>query len=97
LQQQLQAQPQGEETMTEIRDVYSRITGKIIADKAWNADHAAGRITLTKGYACPLWLTSHGRLNAPRWRRNLAAHSKHPDRSIALTDDVCPRRRGRDG
>jgi len=40
--------------MTEIRDVYSRITGKIIADleqgirpwhKPWNADHAAGRIT----------------------------------------------------
>jgi antirestriction protein ArdC len=37
--------------MTEIRDVYSRITGKIIADleqgirpwhKPWNADHAAG-------------------------------------------------------
>jgi hypothetical protein len=40
--------------MTEIRDVYSRITGKIIADleqgirpwhKSWSADHAAGRIT----------------------------------------------------
>jgi antirestriction protein ArdC len=40
--------------MTEIRDVYSRITGKIIADleqgirpwhRPWNADHAAGRIT----------------------------------------------------
>jgi antirestriction protein ArdC len=74
--------------MTEIRDVYSRVTGKIIADleqgirpwhKPWNADHAAGRITrplrhngipykginvvmlwsaaMTKGYACPLWLT----------------------------------------
>ena len=74
--------------MTEIRDVYSRITGKIIADleqgvrpwlKPWNAEHAAGRITrplrwngtpyrginvvmlwsapVTKGYACPLWLT----------------------------------------
>ena len=37
-----------------IRDVYSRITGKIIADleqgvrpwmKPWNAEHAAGRIT----------------------------------------------------
>jgi len=71
-----------------IRDVYSRITGKIIADleqsvrpwmKPWNADHAAGRITrplchngipykginvvmlwsasVTKGYACPIWLT----------------------------------------
>jgi antirestriction protein ArdC len=74
--------------MSEIRDVYSRITGKIIADleqgirpwhRPWNADHAAGRITrplrhngipykginvvmlwsaaVTKGYACPLWLT----------------------------------------
>jgi len=74
--------------MTEIRDVYSRITGKIIADleqgirpwhKPWSADHAAGKITrplrhngipykginvvmlwsaaVTKGYACPLWLT----------------------------------------
>ena len=74
--------------MTEIRDVYSRITGKIIADleqdirpwhRPWSADHAAGRITrplrhngipynginvvmlwsaaVTKGYACPLWLT----------------------------------------
>jgi antirestriction protein ArdC len=40
--------------MTEIRDVYSRITGKIIADleqgvrpwhRPWNAEHAAGRIT----------------------------------------------------
>jgi len=39
--------------MTEIRDVYSRITGKIIADleqgirpwhRPWNADHATGRI-----------------------------------------------------
>ena len=74
--------------MTEVRDVYSRITAKIIADleqgvrpwfKPWNADHAAGKITrplrhngipykginvlmlwgasVTKGYACPLWLT----------------------------------------
>jgi len=74
--------------MTEIKDVYSRITGKIIADleqgvrpwlKPWNAEHAAGRITrplrhngvpykginvvmlwsasVTKGYACPIWLT----------------------------------------
>jgi antirestriction protein ArdC len=74
--------------MSEIRDVYSRITGKIIADleqgirpwhRPWSADHAAGRITrplrhngipynginvvmlwsaaVTKGYACPLWLT----------------------------------------
>jgi antirestriction protein ArdC len=74
--------------MTEIRDVYSRITGKIIADleqgirpwhRPWSADHAAGKITrplrhngipykginvvmlwsaaVTKGYACPLWLT----------------------------------------
>jgi antirestriction protein ArdC len=70
------------------KDVYSRITDKIIADleqgvrpwmKPWNADHAAGRIVrplrhngipykginvvmlwsaaVTKGYACPLWLT----------------------------------------
>jgi antirestriction protein ArdC len=40
--------------MSEIRDVYSRITGKIIADleqgirpwhRPWNAEHAAGRIT----------------------------------------------------
>jgi antirestriction protein ArdC len=40
--------------MTEIRDVYSRITNKIVADleqgvrpwmKPWNAEHAAGRIT----------------------------------------------------
>jgi len=40
--------------MSEIRDVYSRITNRIIADleqgvrpwmKPWNADHAAGRIT----------------------------------------------------
>ena len=39
---------------TDRSDVYSRITGKIIADleqgvrpwmKPWNADHAAGRIT----------------------------------------------------
>jgi antirestriction protein ArdC len=74
--------------MTEFRDVYSRITNKIIADleegvrpwmQPWSADHAAGRITrplrhngipynginvvmlwsasVTKGYACPLWLT----------------------------------------
>ena len=74
--------------MSEIRDVYSRITNRIIADleqgvrpwmKPWNAEHAAGRITrplrhngipykginvvmlwsasVTKGYACPLWLT----------------------------------------
>lgn len=74
--------------MSEFRDVYSKITGKIIADlengvrpwmKPWAADHAAGRITrplrsngipykginvlmlwsasVTKGYACPLWLT----------------------------------------
>jgi hypothetical protein len=34
----------------------------------------------------PRW---HGQLTAPRWRRNLAAHSKHPDRTgIALTDDA---------
>jgi antirestriction protein ArdC len=74
--------------MAPIRDVYSRITDKIIADleqgvrpwlMPWNADHAAGRITrplrhngvpykginvvmlwsaaVSKGYACPLWLT----------------------------------------
>ena len=74
--------------MSESRDVYSRITNKIIADlehgvrpwmKPWSAEHAAGRITrplrhngipykginvvmlwsasVTKGYACPLWLT----------------------------------------
>jgi antirestriction protein ArdC len=74
--------------MTEIRDVYSRITAKIVAaleegirpwHQPWNAEHAAGRITrplrhngvpykginvvmlwsaaVTKGYACPLWLT----------------------------------------
>jgi antirestriction protein ArdC len=74
--------------MTEIRDVYSRITAKIIADleqgvrpwlKPWSAEHAAGKITrplrhngipyrginvvmlwsasVTKGYACPFWLT----------------------------------------
>jgi antirestriction protein ArdC len=74
--------------MSEFRDVYSRITNKIIADleqgvrpwmKPWSAEHAAGRITrplrhngipykeinvimlwsasVTKGYACPLWLT----------------------------------------
>jgi antirestriction protein ArdC len=74
--------------MSEFRDVYSRITNRIIADleqgvrpwmKPWSADHAAGRITrplrhngipykginvimlwsasVTKGYACPLWLT----------------------------------------
>lgn len=43
--------------MTErIRDVYSRITSKIIADleqgvrpwmKSWNAEHAAGRVART--------------------------------------------------
>jgi antirestriction protein ArdC len=74
--------------MTEVRDVYSRITGKIITDleqgvrpwlKPWNAENAAGRIgrplrhngvpykginvvmlwsaSVTKGYACPIWLT----------------------------------------
>jgi antirestriction protein ArdC len=74
--------------MSEFRDVYSRITNKIVADleqgvrpwmKPWSAEHAAGRITrplrhngipykginvimlwsasVTKGYACPLWLT----------------------------------------
>jgi len=74
--------------MSEFRDVYSRVTNRIIADleqgvrpwmKPWNAEHAAGRITrplrhngipykginvvmlwsasVTKGYACPLWLT----------------------------------------
>jgi antirestriction protein ArdC len=74
--------------MSEFRDVYSRITNKIIADleqgvrpwmRPWNAEHAAGRITrplrhngipykginvvmlwsasVTKGYACPIWLT----------------------------------------
>src|ERR1700689_1215280 len=46
--------PKGEREMSEIRDVYSRITDKIIADleqgvrpwmKPWNAEHAAGRIT----------------------------------------------------
>jgi antirestriction protein ArdC len=46
--------PQGDQTMTEFRDVYSRITNKIIADleqgvrpwmQRWLADHAAGRIT----------------------------------------------------
>jgi N-terminal domain of anti-restriction factor ArdC len=92
LQQQLQPENKktrkGKTAMTEIRDVYSRITGKIIADleqgirpwhRPWNADHATGRITrplrhngipykginvvmlwsaaVTKGYACPLWLT----------------------------------------
>ena len=40
--------------MSEFRDVYSRITGKIVADleqgvrpwlRPWNADHLAGRIT----------------------------------------------------
>ena len=44
----------GDQDMSEFRDVYSRITNKIIADleqgvrpwmKPWNADHAAGRIT----------------------------------------------------
>jgi hypothetical protein len=80
--------PQGDQTMTEFRDVYSRSTNKIIADleqdvwpwmQPWSADHAAGRITrpmrhngipynginvvmlwsasVTKGYACPLWLS----------------------------------------
>lgn len=74
--------------MSEFRDVYSRITNKIIADleqgarpwhRPWNADHLAGKITrplrhngipyqginvvvlwctsVTKGYACPFWLT----------------------------------------
>ena len=74
--------------MSEFRDVYGRITNKIIADleqgvrpwhRPWNAEHAAGRITrplrhngipykginvvmlwsaaVTKGYACPIWLT----------------------------------------
>ena len=74
--------------MTDIRDAYSRITGKIIVDleqgvrpwlKPWNAEHTAGKITrplrhngipyrginvvmlwsasVTKGYACPSWLT----------------------------------------
>jgi antirestriction protein ArdC len=74
--------------MSEFRDVYSRITDKIVADleqgvrpwmRPWNAEHAAGRITrplrhsgipykginvvmlwsasVTKGYACPIWLT----------------------------------------
>jgi antirestriction protein ArdC len=74
--------------MSEFRDVYSKITDRIVADleqgvrpwmKPWHADHAAGRITrplrhngipykginvvmlwsasVTKGYACPLWLT----------------------------------------
>jgi antirestriction protein ArdC len=80
--------PKGERDMSEFRDIYSRITNRIIADleqgvrpwmKPWSADHAAGRITrplrhngipykginvvmlwsasVTKGYACPLWLT----------------------------------------
>jgi antirestriction protein ArdC len=80
--------PKGEQEMPEFRDVYSRITNKIVADleqgvrpwmKPWSADHAAGKITrplrhngipykginvimlwsasVTKGYACPLWLT----------------------------------------
>lgn len=75
-------------TTTSRADLYTRITGKIIADleqgvrpwmKPWSADHAAGKITrplryngipykginvvmlwsaaVTKGYACPLWLT----------------------------------------
>lgn len=75
-------------TTTARPDVYSRITGKVIADleqgvrpwfKPWNADHAAGwsirplrhngipykginvvmlwSTSVTKGYACPLWLT----------------------------------------
>src|SRR5208282_5956585 len=46
--------PKGEREMSEIRDVYSRITNKIIADleqgvrpwmRPWSAEHAAGRIT----------------------------------------------------
>lgn len=74
--------------MSEFRDVYSKVTSRIIADleqgvrpwmRPWSAEHAAGRITrplrhngipykginvvmlwsasVTKGYACPLWLT----------------------------------------
>jgi antirestriction protein ArdC len=74
--------------MSEFRDVYSRITNRIIADleqgvrpwmRPWSAEHAAGKITrplrhngipykginvvmlwsasVTKGYACPIWLT----------------------------------------
>ena len=92
--------------MSEFRDVYSRITGKIIADleqgvrpwhRPWNAEHAAGRITrplrhngipykginvivlwsasVTKGYACPIWLTfkqaldlgGYVRRSCPNW------------------------------
>jgi antirestriction protein ArdC len=46
--------PKGEGEMAEFRDVYSRITNRIIADleqgvrpwmRPWNAEHAAGRIT----------------------------------------------------
>jgi antirestriction protein ArdC len=74
--------------MNQMKDIYSRVTSKIIADleqgvrpwmKPWNAEHAAGKITrplrhngipykgintvmlwsasVSKGYACPLWLT----------------------------------------
>ena len=74
--------------MSEFRDVYSKITDRIVADlekgvrpwmRPWSVDHAAGRITrplrhngipykginvlmlwsasVTKGYACPIWLT----------------------------------------
>lgn len=84
----LRIQRKGDRDMSEFRDVYGRITNKIIADleqgvrpwmKPWSAEHAAGRITrplrhngipykginvimlwsasVTKGYACPLWLT----------------------------------------
>jgi hypothetical protein len=49
--------------MTEIRDVYSRIAGKIIADleqdRPWNAEHAAGRIT--RPLRCSPWLKITGR------------------------------------
>src|SRR5438270_387913 len=50
----LRLRPEGDRDMAAIRDVYSRITDKIIADleqgvrpwlKPWNPDHAAGRIT----------------------------------------------------
>jgi antirestriction protein ArdC len=74
--------------MSEFRDVYSRITNRIIADleqgvrpwmRPWSVEHAAVKITrplrhnaipykginvvmlwsasVTKGYACPIWLT----------------------------------------
>ena len=90
--------------MTEFRDVYNRITNKIIADleqgvrpwmKPWNAEHAAGRITrplrhngiaykginvvmlwsasVTKGYACPFWLTS-GRAEQTEERQGLGCY-----------------------